>query len=312
MNRAAVFLAVAFAILPLSKPVADPPPGLVELNVLSLHEVSGVAFLRGALAVVGNEEEENFCLLPYGNGQRADCLSFKDVLDKKKIKDAEAIDVVYRGTADREGTWFVLSEDDATIHVSGAYKKIRLPRSPFSDQGRCNKGGEGLTVRVRDGGYDIVALSEGGFGCGDRYETPQLLQCRLVFDSNDAQCGDPVPLEVGALEGVPDDEEKFRAPDIAWYGNDLLVLLGSEPRKIDRKKTSYKRTWLQLFDQTGKPVPNRRMELESVWGVSYQRQSRTKSKNWEALDVSRDGGMAVLGYDLDGPSEVVLFGLDLR
>ena len=63
-------------------------------------------------------------------------------------------------------------------------------------------------------------------------------------------------------------------------------------RNVDRINApyAYNHTWLQRFDlngdQVGEPV-----KLEGKWG------DFRKGKNWEALDITSDGGTFVMGYD---------------
>jgi hypothetical protein len=94
----------------------------------------------------------------------------------------------------------------------------------------------------------------------------------------------------------PGDDERFRASDLVWDGDRLLVLLRSTNAADDR----FSHTWLQRFDLDGEPV-GAPIELEEKWGAYCA------DKNWEALDWTLDGGKLVMGYDRMGPSELVLF-----
>ena len=90
----------------------------------------------------------------------------------------------------------------------------------------------------------------------------------------------------------------FHATDIAWHGDEMIVLLGSTGKGGG---PPYAHTWLQRFrpdgSRVGKPV-----KLEEEWGRFRE------GKNWEALDVSPDGRTLILGYDAkSGSTSLVLF-----
>ena len=94
----------------------------------------------------------------------------------------------------------------------------------------------------------------------------------------------------------PGGGERFRAPDLVWDGDGLLVLLRSTNAKDDR----FSHTWLQRFDLEGDPV-GAPLKLDEEWGAYCE------GKNWEALDRTLDGGKLVMGHDRKGPSDLVVF-----
>jgi hypothetical protein len=89
---------------------------------------------------------------------------------------------------------------------------------------------------------------------------------------------------------VPSAKQRFRAPDLTWAGDHLLVLLAS----TDKKRSKRKHTWLQRFDLEGAPhgAP---LKLEKAWGEYHD------GKNWEGLDWALSGTELVLAHDQKDP-----------
>lgn len=296
---------------------AQVPDGVSEVRVNDPDEVSGVAVVPEGYLVVGDGEPRYF----YEVTKNAKTeISFGNT--KGNICDPESIDAGFTPSGERK--LFVLGEDAKTVFVQGG-RSIPLPAEFFE---RCNRGAEGLSVRWRDNGWDLVVISEGGIPQKkhvpneDKTENckkiervscpienaiynPVMARYRLSSDGKSARLVNLVTLHTADLLKDQDPSQGFRASDITWYQNNLLVLLGSTPVSR-RKKDGYKHTWLKLFTPNGVPIANKTMKLEDQWG-EYR-----DDKNWEALDVKKDGERLVMGYDdKKKPSALVVFSPDL-
>ena len=327
-QRSAGFFAVLAAVGSALTPAAaqETPPEkaeiILELPVEWPNEVSGVAATNGGFSVVGDETPRHSYTWPAGT---AEAMKSKD---KGRVCDPEAVDVGHGPNGQQIS--LVLSEDFGKVYgyVSEPFA-FELP-SAFLES--CGRGAEGMSVRWDNGEWDLVVLWEGGY-LGRMHEpqnakrkkcTPvQEVPCTADEGPYDARIvrynisadgktvkkkGDPITLPTSSLLKGIETQERFRATDIAWYKEQLLVLLGSMPPPEYVGKNKHQFTWIQGFNQDGSVADGLQIRLEHLLG-SYR-----EGKNWEALDVYWDEALnehrLVLGYDAPGPSELIVFSPD--
>jgi|GEM_PF-3438118 len=253
---------------------ATPPQGVTEIHAPEPLEISGVAAIPGGYAVVGDDTNDHGRIWP--GGARWDI--------NPKVKGPESLDVGFG--PDGEEVWFVLGENKRRLSdLSGGTYKF-----PKAYKEICGRGLEGLAVRKADTGWEVAVLWEGGF-----YDTrkkkcdpPGVFakpKVAIVFWSPGK--GTEGPVKEFELD-VPElgNGERFRAPDLVWHDDELLVLLASE----DRGKQHRSHTWLHRFTLDGAAV-GEPLKLEEQWGPYRE------GKNWEALDWTLDGTGLVMGYD---------------
>lgn len=320
--RRSVSLFAAFATIGLSLTPAVAqqvlPSGTkldLELSVEWPNEVSGVARTEYGFYVVGDATPRNYYTWPGGiahemGGEDGQC-----------ICDAEAIDVGHGPNGEK--ITLVLSEDTATVYgyVSQLFA-ISLPTDFAEQRGR---GAEGLSVKWENGQWELVVLWEGGFfdepegcecksassvaataGTESQPQDARIMRYSISADGKRVkQQGAPISLPTSTLLEGLETHERFRATDVAWDGEQLLVLLGSMPPPgyvVDHK---YQFTWIQGFYQDGSLAKRRRIRLEHALGTYRDH------KNWEALDAYLDEETntmkLVLGYDAPGSSKLVVF-----
>ena len=238
-------------------------------------EISGVAAVRNGYAVIGDDTND------YGRTWPS-----KDKWDiTPEVKGPESIDVGYG--PDGQEVWLVLGEDKRTL------QQLNGPKYTFSEKYDevCGRGVEGLAVRWKDGIWQVAVSWEGGFykpydedNCNGKFVNPKI----AILDWK-AGSGTQGPEHEFELEvPIPNEKQRFRAPDLVWAGNELLVLLQSTNKKNKKKK----HTWLQKFDLQGNQV-GQPLKLEEQYEL-FQR-----GRNWEAMDWTLDEKSLVLGYDTD-------------
>jgi hypothetical protein len=246
------------------------PANLTEIEAPKPLEISGVAAVPGGYAVVGDDTGDHGRIWPGGDTW----------LIAPPLEGPESLDV---GTSPLgETLWLVLDENTRTLaDMDGG--RYQFPNR-FKEV--CGRGLEGLALRW-NGGWEVAAVWEGGFYEPDCEAPADFARPRVVIFRWQRGQGTQGPDREFDLD-VPrlDDKERFRAPDLTWDGNNLLVLLSSQSKKNKR----FSHTWLQAFDIDGKPVGNP-FKLEKEWG-----EYRDK-KNWEALDWTIDGSHLVMGFD---------------
>ncbi|MDP6352794.1 MAG: hypothetical protein QF926_07000 [Alphaproteobacteria bacterium] len=250
------------------------PPGVVEIGAPQPLEISGVAAVPGGYAVVGDGTHDHGRVWP--DGARW--------IIEPQVRGPESVDV---GFAPGGGElWLVLGEDHGTLGDSrgGAYV--------FEDEYReiCGRGLEGLAVRWGGGAWDVAVLWEGGFfepdrpGCGPPGEFAKPRVALLEWVGGKGTDG---PYRSFTLDvPLPGDGQRFRAPDLVWDDNRLLVLLAA----TDAADRNFDHTWLQRFDLAGAPV-GAPAKLDEIWGAYWD------GKNWEGLDWTLDGASLVMGFD---------------
>lgn len=261
-----------------------PPAGVEAFRIPDRFEASGVAAAPpevGGFVVVGDDSNKKGRLYPQGGKWR---LSRKTD-GRKTAKGPEGIDIA--ASDDGTSVSFVIGEDNRTLSTNDG-RNYKLPKA-FRE--KCGRGAEGLTVRWKDGAWDILVLWEGGyFECKPHeFALPKIL--RLTWPVGAAQPikGEVTELQVGGfdLQG----KLKFRAPDLSWYpaSDQIAVLLQSTSKKGKKSK----HTWLQMFDLTGVPVAGKQLRLEDAWG-------KFAKLNWEGMDYTWDGSrVAMVNDDLD-------------
>lgn len=248
------------------------PADVAEVLAPQPLEISGVAAVPGGYAVVGDNTRNHGRIWPDGGSWRLD----------PKVNDAESIDVGFSPLG--ETLWLILGEDyNKLVGLSGGRYKFSRRYNEV-----CGRGLEGLAVRWSAKAWQVAVLWEGGFYGRDctnpreRFANPRvaILTWRkgLGSDGPDHEFELDVP--------VPADGHRFRAPDLVWLGDDLLVLLAS----TDEGDRTFNHTWLQPFDLEGKPTGTP-LKLEERWGAYRE------GKNWEALDWALDGNRLVMGFD---------------
>ncbi len=248
-----------------------PPAGVVEVAAPQPLEISGVAAIPGGYAVVGDDTDDHGRIWPSGARWRI----------APEVKGPESVDVGFgpRG----EELWLVLGENKRTLSDlgGGTYK--------FPERYRevCGRGLEGLAVRWDGAAWEVAALWEGGFYKGDCNAPDPFSIPRVAILQWTAGEGTNGPVREFDLKVPrPDDGERFRAPDLVWHGDGLLVLLGSEAEGGG----GYDHTWLQGFNLDGEAIGTP-LKLEEAWGAFRA------GKNWEALDWTLDGTRLVMGFD---------------
>ena len=174
-------------------------------------------------------------------------------------------------------------------------RKVRVSARAFGprfaeDSGR---GLEGLAVRWRDDQWQVAASLEGGFydwksARGGDVAKPRI--ALLGWRRGQGCDGEPETIELDVP--VPSAKQRFRAPDLTWAGDHLLVLLTS----TDKKRKKKKHTWLQRFDLTGS-AHGQPLKLEKAWGDYHD------GKNWEGLDWALSGAELVLAHDQKDPEK---------
>ena len=270
---------------------AQPPPipaGVIEIPSREPMEISGVAAVAAGYAVVGDDDGDHGRIWPGGDRFRI----------RPRLRGPEAIDVV--SLPDGEEVWLILDEDDRRlIDLSGG--DLSLPKALKEV---CGRGLEGLAARWKGGRIEVAVLWEGGFynpkggpqkGCAKKLgELTRPVVALFAWRPGKGATSPLVRFELAVPD--PGDDERFRASDLVWDGDALLVLLRSTNAADDR----FSHTWLQRFDLAGEPV-GEPLKLDEEWGAYCA------GKNWEALDWTLDGGRLVMGYDELGPSELVLF-----
>ncbi len=287
-----IVTAIALALAGSQAACASAPLSLVTAH--GPLEISGVAALPGGAgyAVVGDETASHGRIWPSGRAWKI----------RPDIEDLESLDVAL----DENGRvlWLVLGETDRLVAEPG--KGGARARLPDSFREICGRGLEGLSLRRRDGEWHGVVLWEGGYlsprSCApdDRArqrKTPSA-KPKIGFFKWRAGTGIVAPPRPVTLDAPSLPTGLFHATDIAWHGDEMIVLLGSTGKGGG---PPYAHTWLQRFrpdgSRVGKPV-----KLEEEWGRFRE------GKNWEALDVSPDGRTLILGYDAkSGSTSLVLF-----
>ena len=261
---------------------SEKPAEVTEIKAPDPLEISGVAALPGGFAVVGDKNNEYGRIWPGG-------VRFNIPV---KAKDLEGMDVGFGPNG--QHLWLFLSEDNrALLDLSGgiytfseSYKEI------------CGRGLEGLAVRWHENKWQVAVVWEGGEYKKNCKEFPdgQALKPRVAILSWQKGAG-LIKLEKEFSLDVPGpvDGENFRATDLVWHGDKLLVLL----RSLNERNKKYKHTWLQDFTLEGKRF-GAPVKLLERWG------DYAKNKNFEALDWSTDGKKLVLGYDATKGKRVLI------
>ncbi len=250
------------------------PADLFEVEAPWPLEISGVAAIPGGYAVVGDEEPECGRIWPGG---------VRFALPGN-LKGPESIDVGFR--PDGEPLWLVLGEKRRRlIDLDGGQYEFD---KRFKEKG--GRGLEGVAVRWRDEAWQVAVVWEGGFFDwkpktklrGD-FRKPKV----AIFNWEPGEGPVSNRLDVIKLEvPMPSDTQRFRASDLVWDGDSVLVLLTS----TDKRRQARDHTWLQRFDLAGQPV-GEPFKLEERWG------RYSEGKNWEAMDWTLNGDWLVLGYD---------------
>lgn len=250
------------------------PPGVKEIDAPYPLEISGVASVPGGYVVVGDDTVDHGRVWPGGEKW--------PFPGGKPIRDVESIDVGF--APDGRQLWLVLGEEEARlVDQTGA-------SSSFSDyKEECGRGLEGVAVRWKEGRWEVAILWEGGFldprRCKAKKGEWKNPRAALFYWTLGAGAAKP-HLTFELQVPRPNGKDRFRAPDLVWDGEGLLVLLSSS----NLKAKGWSHTWLQKFDLTGQPVSSP-TKLQQVWGSYW------KGKNWEALDWTLDGKSLVMGYD---------------
>jgi hypothetical protein len=243
-------------------------------EVLAPHplEISGVAAVPGGYAVVGDEDNEHGRIWP--GGVRFDFAG--------KLKGPESIDVGMG--AGGESLWLVLGERKGRlIDLDGGSCEFADPLRM-----RHGRGLEGVAVRWQDGRWQVAIAWEGGFYDWDSPARGACAKPRialLTWTRGEGMRGGPdTTFELEVPE--PSVGQRFRAPDLVFDRDGLLVLLAS----TDARRKRRKHTWLQRFDLAGRPT-GEPLRLEEAWGRYHD------DKNWEGLDWTLDGTSLVLAHD---------------
>jgi len=247
-----------------------PPTGVDAFEVVDPFEASGIAATPpdvGDFAVVDDDSDKNGRFYPFGGKWR---LSRKTD-GRDTAEGPEGVDIAT--SDDGTSVWFVIGEDNRTLSTNDG-RNYKLPKA-FKK--KCGRGAEGLTVRWKDGAWDILVLWEGGyFECKPHdFAAPKIL--RLTWPPGAAQPREGEIIELQVEDFDLSGKRKFRAPDLSWYpgSNEITVLLAS----TSPKGRKFKHTWLQMFDLKGDPVAGKQLRLEDTWG-------KFSTLNWEGLDYT--------------------------
>lgn len=267
-----------------------PPPGVEEIATPWPLEISGVAAVPGGFAVVGDSTPGYGLIWPEG----------ERFVIHPPVGDLEALDVAVADNG--EELWLVAGEDEGVV-ADRTGGRAQLPPE-FREV--CNRGLEGLAIRpaasdstgrVR---WEVAALWEGGFFRPPCWQHLSWRPPRVVlfhWRAGQTRLGPHRSFDLQVP--IPSPGQRFRAPDLVWIGDELLVLLSSQ----DERDGTFGHTWLQGFDLEGR-VSGPPVKLEELWG-EYR-----SGRNWEALDWTLDGDRLVLGWDaLGGHRAVALFRL---
>ena len=121
--------------------------------------------------------------------------------------------------------WLVLGEDNNKLIdlVGGKYKFRRRYNEV------CGRGLEGLAVRWADESWQVAVLWEGGFFGRDcdnaRQDFANPRVAIMTWRPSEGSAGPEREFELDAP--VPAEGHRFRAPDLVWLGDGLLVLMSS-------------------------------------------------------------------------------------
>lgn len=280
----APIIAVAGLLVSPGTEAQTKPPEITEISAPLPEEISGVAAIPGGFAVVGDETGDHGKVWPSGAKWSID----------PSLKGPESLDVELG--SDGELHWFILDENKRRlIDLDGG--DFKLPKR-FEEI--CGRGPEGLAVRLAgDGMWDAAVLYEGGFYEPDCDEQEEFAQPRVaILRWKTGKGTDDADIQFDLNPPQPAADLRFRAPDLVWNGDHLIVLLASLDK--DDSPSGFTHTWLQEFDLEGSPV-GAPVKLEDRW------QSYRDGKNWEALDWTLDGQGLVMGYDSKKGSELVIF-----
>jgi hypothetical protein len=255
-----------------SSTTAFHPPGVRVIHAPKPRELSGVAAVPDGYAIVGD-----------GNGKRGRIWpSGTKFALPDGLKGPESIDAAVN--PDGEELWLVLGEDRRRLADFSGGAHV------FDDDFRetHGRGLEGVAVRWDGADWRVAVLWEGGYfdyekGGKGRYARPRV----ATFAWQKGEGIIAATLNSFELQAEkPSKGQRFRAPDLVWDGDGVLVLLAS----TDKTRKKRRHTWLQRFDLTGRPDGNP-YRLEAAWGEFWE------GKNWEALDWTHDGSGLVLGND---------------
>lgn len=226
---------------------------------------------------------------------------FEGRIDKKRNKIATKVGAKFtkRNDADFEsidqladGRIVALSERDGTLitptdNVVVTYTHKRLKRQGL-------RGLEGLAVKQGNskGSSKLAVLWEGGFDMSKRerpYLTPRIAVSSIAEGKSEVRIKTkPTKLDLTKshkwLEKIspPEfgEEFRFRATDLAWFNNGLIVLMPSTRRSTsDKNKERYGPTAIQLFGIDGKPLADPVL-LNELLPEELAEQS---NYNWEGM-----------------------------
>ena len=296
-----------------------------------LVELSGIAYHKGELAVVG--DESGWVYYRFKSDPKVNT-SFELKSVDKKIKpvkngikdvdvDLESIDFTPNGEI------VVLSEKHASIwnengllmQYSNEYKEL------------AGRGLEGIAITKSDNSdYDwqSVAVWEGGYlekrkmpdsldgerlrksfqpillhhygGAQDASKSSKVKVVELEMDLANYWLND-----ISGIYGEP-HAFRFRVPDLVWYKGDVICLLSSEREpalsygQIGNAKFGIKA--LQRFDLDGKA------KGEPVDLTRYFKKAETShNKNWEGMSWLVEGESLILCMDAGNGNEVTIIEL---
>ncbi len=266
-----------------------------------MAEVSGVAATKTGYLLVGDDTNDRIYATDAG-----------DVLLKTKFKGFESIDVI---SLEGREVALILSEDDRTIFEVDFAKPKRKSGAHHKFDGNlwaenCGRGLEGLAVKktAKEGVLRVAVLWEGGYAqirargkksCPFNTAANNLQYPRIgVFDwqvgkgligaIRKYEVATPVP---GAVNNI-NIHQQFRATDLVWYGDALLVMMGTTHIG---GIAPYKNNWLQAYcPGNGFAFPNGGPEKLYAADDGIR---RIKPRNWEAMDWDYQGKNLVLGFD---------------
>ena len=211
------------------------PPNVTEILAPEPLEISGVAAVPNGYAVVGDETPDHGRIWPIGDRWAI----------QPQVKGPESMDVGYAPSG--EQLWLVLGEDDHTLgDLAGG--TFTFP-STFKEV--CGRGLEGLSIRWHQGVWEAAVVWEGGFfkpNCEapTPYALPRIALLHWKPGTGSPGLVQEFDLKVPRLE----NGQRFRAPDLVWAGDNLLVLLSS----LDKGNKTFSHTWILSFDQKGNPT----------------------------------------------------------